>query len=364
MNIGIMSTITRECDITGIGRVGAAITDEIAENNKSDSIYLAGKDIYHHLKHEIYNIPVLLKSQGMNNINFLLASHKIDVIHSYYDPFDFNGRIIKCGRILTIHDLRPLKYPDWSPKSVCKNFEEDIMVCAKKADYVIADSEYTKKDIIDIYGISPDRVITIYLGLYKPELYINELYCKEVTKLKNVRYILSVSGIDLNKNQIGLIKAFSLFKAKHPDNDIKLVLTGPVRNAGVLNECIDYCKEYMDDIVYTGYVSDEELAWLYHNAVSFIYPSFYEGFGLPILEAMSTGKSVMCSNTTSIPEVAGDAAEYFDPYDIESMLFTMENVLLSESKMKVMEKKSIVQAAKFSYKKAAMETMEIYKRFS
>lgn len=361
MDIGILSSLVKEKNVTGISKVAIGICNEIANTSSDCCLKLIGTDIYNRMNKRIVEIPFNITSLGTMKMNFVASAYALNIIHSYYDAFDFNNDLIKCGKVLTVHDLYPTIHPEWKSNAEAEYFNNDIYNCAKKADVIIADSECTKRDLVNYWKINPDKVKVIYCGIFKEELYNNLSDKYEIKNLANCKYLLSVSGLDKNKNQDGLLKAFSEFKHKYRDFDIKLVLTGPIRDANIAFEVHD--KNISDDIVYTGYVSDEELVWLYKNAYAFIYPSFFEGFGLPILEAMKSGCPVMCSETTSMPEVGGEAAEYFNPYDVDSIVDTIERVVFNENKMNEMKKKSIVQAEKFSYKKAALQTLEVYKGF-
>ena len=138
---------------------------------------------------------------------------------------------------------------------------------------------------------------------------------------------------------------------------------GSIRDNGAINEVMVKYPKAAKDIIFTGYVSEDELVWLYRNAYLFMYPSYFEGFGLPIIEAMCVGNAVICSNTTSMPEVGGDAVQYCNPYDLESMVNSIEKVVFNETYRNELKKKSVEQASKFSYEKAAKELMEIYKQF-
>lgn len=361
MNIGILSGLVREKNPTGISKVAIAICNEIIKMSSNCDLKLIGKDIFHRLDKGISEIPYYLTTFGTMNMNFMLSAYDLNVIHSYFDAFDYNNDLLKCGRVLTVHDLIPVVHPEWVSEAHVKYFNYDIYNCARNADVIIANSENTKTDIVNYWKINPDKIRVVYLGIFKENIYNISLDEHKVKKLVDCKYILSVSGLNKNKNQNGLLKAFTEFKIKHRDSDIKLVFTGPIRDVNIGLELQD--KGLSDDIIYTGYVSDEELIWLYKNAYAFIYPSFYEGFGLPILEAMRVGCPVMCSETTSMPEVGGEAAEYFNPYDVDSIVDTIERVVFNENKMNEMKKKSIVQAEKFSYKKAAIQTLEVYHGF-
>lgn len=344
-----------EKNITGLNRVMLGTLTALKKIDTENKYSILGDKEWLSLGIDV--IKMFSDSSSVALLDYVLCTHQLDIVHSQYRPFKFN-KGIKCGKVLTIHDLIPLVHPEWEPKWKYEYFNEAIRRSATESDVIIAMSEYTKKDIINYYNIPENKVHVVYSGKFT---IVREK--KEILKLKSTRYLLSVSGINLNKNQAGLIKAFELFKNKNPDSDIKLVLTGPIRNPEYMQtELMKYSK-MKDDIIFTGFVSDEELLWLYQNALAFIYVSFYEGFGLPILEALSEGKAVICSNTTSMPEVGGEAVEYCNPYEVESIFEAMENVVLCEGRRKELENLSLSQAEKFSYMKSAEQTLEIYKMF-
>lgn len=358
MNIGILPA-TREKEITGINRVTIGTLDALKKIDSDNKYYLLGKANW--LRLDLDQIDILTADNKSIFLNYTLCTHKLDIVHSHYRSFTFNSKI-KCGKILTIHDLRPLVHPEWGRKYLFEYFDGPIRKSAMEADIIISMSKYTKKEIIQYYGIPENKIKVVYSGIFSSRL-SNTSETNVMKKLAAQKFLLSVSGIDLNKNQNGLVKAFCLFKEKHLDYDIKLVLTGPARNDSQLQSALEQFVEAKKDIIYAGYVSDEELKWLYRNASAFIYPSFYEGFGLPILEAMSEGKAVICSNTTSMPEVGGEAVEYCNPYDTNSIVCAMENVILDDAKREKLELDAKIQAQKFTYLKAAEETCKIYKMF-
>ena len=152
-----------------------------------------------------------------------------------------------------------------------------------------------------------------------------------------------------------------LYKSRHPDSDVKLVLTGPVRKYEVVREILSKNRNVAKHVVFTGFVSDEQLIWLYRKAMAFIYVSYYEGFGLPILEALSVGKAVICADAASMPEVGGDAVAYCNPYETESIEEAIAKVVADALYRKSLEKKAMEQAARFSYQKAAEDLKKFMK---
>ncbi len=359
MNIGIIDEF-REKHITGINRVVCGTMSELLKLDKKNQYYFLGKTDY--LPVKLPTIGTFFDKSREINLNYTLMAHKFDVVHSFFRGFEFNQHI-KCGRVLTIHDLIFLMIPE-TTKDVFNYFNVSLRRCAQKSDVIIAVSQYTKKDIVQHYNISPEKIKVIYSGLYPKNDFEKTIPVDSVKDLAGKQYIFSVSAMSAYKNQVGLIKAFRIYKQRHIDSDLKLVLTGPPRihMEGIWEE-IRKVPDYETEIVFTGFVSDEELIWLYRNCLAHAQVSKFEGFGLTVLEALSQGKTAICSDVTSLPEVGGDAVEYCNPYDTESIVTAIENVVLNETRRKELESRALGQAAKFSYEKAARETLEIYKKF-
>lgn len=358
MRIGIMPRCG-ERNMTGVNKVVQGTCYELLKITKQNELFYIGNTWDMPVK--LPEINCIVNSDEINELDYLLSVYPLNVVHSFFPPFDFADK--RCGKVLTVHDLRAIVHPEWTMSGLKSCLDGPVRETAKKADVVVAVSEYSKKDIIEYYGISEDKIKVVYNGLYPEDKFSGEGKKIPNDNIIKDNYILSVSAIDLNKNQNGLIESFSVFKEKHKDCDIKLVLVGSIRDNGAINEVMVKYPKAAKDIIFTGYVSEDELVWLYRNAYLFMYPSYFEGFGLPILEAMSVGNAVICSNTTSMPEVGGDAVQYCNPYDLESMVNSIEHVVFNETYRNELKKKAVDQASKFSYEKAAKELMEIYKQF-
>ena len=357
MKIGILAQ-NKEVNYTGINKVTLGTVTKLKELYK-DEFYFIGKTYW--LKMDIPYIPIVPETHRLLLLDYMLEDHNLNIIHSHYRAFDFSRRN-KAAKILTIHDLLALLFPDTCPPDHQKYFDECVRKSARNADAIITDSQSTKNDVVNIYGIDEKKVHVVYNGLY-PINELDETMYKELPQLKGINYLLSVSAVGRIKNQPGIVKAFIEYKIKHPDSDLKLVFTGPVRQYDNIKIILENYKEYLDEIIITGYISEEELAWTYKNARAFIYASFYEGFGLPILEAMHYGKAVIASNTSSMPEVGGDAVIYCNPNEIDSIEEAIENVLENDELRTSLERKAIEQAKLFTYDETAKKTMSIYRMF-
>ncbi len=220
--------------------------------------------------------------------------------------------------VITIHDLIPLKVP-FTTLDIKNNFYYLFKWACESADLILAVSDQTKKDIIDIYNV-PEEKIQVTWQSVKPINYYNkeengfdQKYLAG-NKIKKEKYVLFVGNIEPKKNIKSLITAMSFVNPA-----IKLVIVG--KKAWLWEDQLKGLDKYMDEerVVFMDFVDDDELAVLYRNASCLVFPSLYEGFGLPVLEAMQHNCPVICSGITSLPEVAGDAALYIDPYDYKDI---------------------------------------------
>ena len=234
----------------------------------------------------------------------------------------------------------------------------------KHADEIIAISKATKNDILEIYKIPESKVKVVYCGTNiheEKELTEKEKrQIEEKFKIKDTPYIFFLSTIEPRKNIETLIKAFNYIRRKE-DMNLKLILAGGLgwKYQGVLD--LMQNSEFKEDIVMPGYISKEEKSFLYENAECFVYPSLYEGFGLPILEAMSNKVLVVTGNNSSLPEVGGEAAFYYESTLNYSALGNkiLEVINLSEEDKKSKINQGLEQVQKFTWENTAKETIEI-----
>lgn len=360
MNIGFAYAI-KEDKVAGINRVIMETVKELLKND-SENNYYSVEDNYLNLPIESPRCISLSK----NNIdcrNIVCYLKEIDILHSFYHSFDTVK--YKCKKILTIHDLIPFIHPEWFEKEQTYiYFRDSIKRSAEMSDVVIAMSEATKNDIVSYYNIPSEKIKVVYSGLFSSLNF-------ETTEKRIINnfslwegYILSVCTIEPRKNLKGLIKGFIGFKKLYPKSRLKLVLAGRQGWDMELKSFVANLDSYKDDIVFTGYLEDEDLSELYVNALAVAYVSFFEGFGLPVLEAMAAGKAVICSNTSSLPEVGGEAVLYCDPYKTDSITHAIEKLVNNDGLRHRLEKKAAERAGIFSYRKTAKEILKIYKSLS
>ncbi|HOU22922.1 MAG: D-inositol 3-phosphate glycosyltransferase [Chloroflexi bacterium ADurb.Bin180] len=291
-----------------------------------------------------------------------LATLDLDVLHSpdFIPPFRRN-----CKSVITIHDLNFLMYPHFlTPESA--RYYGQIDQAVRSCDHIIAVSECTKRDVIRLTGAQENKITVVYEAahpLYRP---LNDpAFSAEVKRRNGLErdFVLFVSTIEPRKNVPTLLMAFrQLLDDYRPEVD--LVLGG---EKGWLFEEVFALVDKLqlkDRVRFVGKVTPEDLLGLYNAAKILVHPAFYEGFGLPPLEAMACGTPVVVSNTSSLPEVVGDAALLVDPSDVEGLTVAMWRVLSDATLRKKMIDKGLKRARQFSWRKAAEETLEVYRRLA
>jgi glycosyltransferase involved in cell wall biosynthesis len=311
------------------------------------------------IKYGLRNTPLL-----STNLEQLLKVS--DIYHSPYMPIpDAVTKQTKAKSFLTVHDLIPIMYPDYF-NSVEKSLVQVAIESALDSGYFFCVSESTKNDLCNTYKIDPDRVRVTYLAASKSLFYViqDDIKIEEVKLKYNIGpepYFLSLCTLEPRKNIEQTIKSFLAVVEQNSLNDVKLVLIGSKgwQFDSIFNE-INANTNSKSKIVVTGFVDDADLAYLYNGAMGFIYPSFYEGFGLPPLEAMQCGLPVIVSNTSSLPEVVGSAGILVDPKDGDSLSEAILTLYRNPSLRESFSEKSISQASKFNWDKFTQETISGY----
>jgi len=293
----------------------------------------------------------------------------VDLIHyPYFDFFSLTLPIIKKKpSVVTIHDVIPLVFPNSFPIGIRGWLKFQIQkLSLKTVKAIITDSENSKEDIIKYLNISKEKIYVVYLAP-SFEGVKNKTSLKDKVKKKYKladKFILYVGDINWNKNIIGLLRAFE--RISKNIESLKLVLVGQAfsGNSSEAKEINNKIRKLnlLEKTLLTGSLSSEELVSVYQLATIYCQPSFYEGFGLPVLEAMAVGCPVVCSNKGSLPEVAQEAAIYINPYDIDDMSKKMEQLVKNEDRRKELIKKGYSRARKFSWEKTTTATLDIYKK--
>lgn len=258
-------------------------------------------------------------------------------------------------KILTVHDLSFRRVPEMAVPNLKWYLEGAVTRAVGRADLILADSNATCQDLIELFGVPPARVQTLYSACeasFRPvDDPLKLARAREKYKLTRP-FVLSVGTIEPRKNLARLIQAFASLPAR---DDLELVIAG---GRGWLYEEIYRAPELLgvqDSVRFLGFVPDEDLPALYSLATLFCYPSLYEGFGLPVLEALACGAAVIASNVSSLPEVAGDAARLVDPRDTAQLSDAMAHLLADTAARAEYRRRGPAQAAKFSWEASARQ---------
>lgn len=269
----------------------------------------------------------------------------VDIVHTS----DWTEPPSSLPKITTVHDLIPFKYPQTTTDSIRNAHKKKLAWVMRESKKIISVSESTKKDLISILRIPEDKIVVIPEGVeerYVPQpLEIVEM-AKRHYKTGD-EYIFTLSTIEPRKNQQALIEAYKIVKKDFPN--LKLLIGGRVREDGELNSA--------EGVITPGFIPIADLPSLYTGCLAFVFPSLYEGFGLPPLEAMACGAAVAVSNIGVLTEVVDEAGVLFDPENIESIAAGIIEAINNRSKLRRL---SLDQASKFTWKKTAERTHKVY----
>ncbi len=265
--------------------------------------------------------------------------------------------------VVTVHDVSFIEHPEYFPKGRAWQLRVATGSTVRRAARIITISEFSRQRISRAFDLDPDDIVVTPLAAQ--EHFRPLPRAQTVTQVRE-RFgidrpmVLNVGDVQPRKNQVGLIRAFRELLAGAPNLPHVLVLAGQetwfsphlqeeIRRSGL-----------RERIVVTGFVGEDDLAALYNAADVFVFPSFYEGFGLPVIEAMACGRAVVCSNTASLPEVAGGAAVLVEPGSAGDLLRAMREVLLNEELRQRLERRSLQRAAALSWRETARQTLDVY----
>jgi len=288
-------------------------------------------------------------------LKLFMETKKPDV---FFSPSHYAPRFSPVPTAISIMDLSYIHFPELFTKHDLYQLVNWTKYSAHNAKKIFTISNYSRDDIIKTYGKDPKDVITTYLGIKQTSGGKNkELSMDELKKKFGIDsgYILFVGTLQPRKNIAKLIEAF----AKIKDKKVKLVVVG--KKGWLWEEIIQAPEKYgvTDRVKFLDFVNDKDLPSLYKNAICFVLPSLYEGFGLPVLEAMKQGCPVLISNVSSLPEVGGDAAIYFNPKDSDDIAKKIDQVVSDKILREEMVKKGYNQIKKFSWEKTAKQTLQV-----
>ena len=301
----------------------------------------------------LIRIPLTLSAE--------LRRNPVDVLHVQFTAPPF----APCPVVVSIHDLSFEHLPETFKRRSRAQLRLTVRRSARKATHILALSEHARADIVATYGVSPARVTAIPIAAsdrFRPVTDDRELQRVRHTYGIAGDYILTVGSIQPRKNLGRLIAAYARLRTDPRFHNLKLVVVG--RRAWLFGETLRAIREsgLSDSIILTGYVPDSDLPALYSGASCFVYPSFFEGFGLPPLEAMKCGVPVVAGNRTSLIEVVGDAGLLVDTMDPEAIASALKKVLNDLELRQDLSERGLKRSELFTWQDTAKRTLEVYQR--
>lgn len=288
----------------------------------------------------------------------LLAQHKIDVVHSlgYVTPF-----MAPCPSVVSILDI-VYDYPGAFPFLKKQLLKALVVASAQRADHIITISEASRRQIVSRLHV-PSEKTTVTLLATKAQKGGNDANWSGLSSKLGIRgnYLLAFSSLSPSKNIPMLLRVFAQLRTELTE-DVQLILVGhPPRRGLPLRELTDSLGLH-ESVVFTGYLSDSDLALVLRHATVFVFPSLYEGFGIPVLEAMEAGVPVACARVASLPEVAGNAALLFEPTSIEEMTNVLSSMLTDSDLRNNLVGEGYKNVRRFSWTDTARKTLQVYRK--
>lgn len=372
----VFSTDCIKYPLTGIGRYAFELAKQLQKKeeialtflhgtSKRDSLIVASESAQsvQSLKRR------LQKSKAVSEVYRLtfpvmktiaLRKFKDHVFHSpnYYLP----PRVKHC--VATFHDLSVFHWPQFHPAGRVHLMQKELRKTVSRSAMLITDSDYTKTELMDFFGLEDNKICVAPLACNAEFHPRNEIEVKSVLEKYNLhwrRYLLYTGTIEPRKNILTLLQAYDRL-TPHEKSNFPLVVSG---YKGWENEQLFRLFDKGERegwLKYLGFVPGKELPCLFSAATSFVFPSIYEGFGLPVLEAMASGTPVICSNATSLPEVAGDAALMHDPKDVDALTTSIQMMIGNAYEKQRMIDTGLARARQFSWSFCADKTIDAYEQ--
>jgi glycosyltransferase involved in cell wall biosynthesis len=276
----------------------------------------------------------------------------------------FTGPLFcKVPQVVSVHDVSFLEHPEYFTRERCLQLRMTVRRTVRQAAMVLTGTEFARQSILRAYNVDPDRVRTIHIAAnptFRP--LPREKAQREVRERFKIDgpFLLTVGDLQPRKNHIGLIQAVEALVETYPQLRHKVVFAGKdTWFAPQIREAVKNSR-IADRVHFTGFVEDDDLLRLYNACDCFVFPSFYEGFGIPILEAMACGRAVACANTSSMPEVADGAGILFDPQKKSEIVRALADILLDSELRARLERLGLQRAPLFTWNRTAERTLEIY----
>ena len=352
----------------GIGRFSLEILSRIALSHpEHEFIFIFDRPYDKKFIFSENIIPVVVGPQARHPVLFVLwfewsiprivKKYKADV---FLSTDGFLSLRCKKPSVVVIHDLNFEHYPKDLPKLVLKYYKYFVPRFVNKASHIATVSEYSKQDIMKLYGMESEKITVVYNG-------VNEVYKpSDKAEYQNVKdkytngkdYFLYVGALHQRKNLVNLFKAFDFYKAKHRTNTKLLIVGNKMWWTKSIEETYLSMK-FKEEVVFHSHMSTLELKEVYGAAMALVYVSYFEGFGIPIIESFACGTPVITSNVTSMPEVAGDAALIINPFDVKEIAEAMFRIETNNDLRSKLIAAGLIRYKKFSWDRSAEKLWDI-----
>ena len=331
-------------------------------DRKFDPHFVHGPNVHPHAFYPVTRLPILIRYWLDHPVRKHAVKEKANV---FFSPDGFIPLGMSIPKVSMVHDIAYLRYPEYLQPRIRAFYNKWMPRYLAYTDHIITVSEFSKREIIDGYNVPANKISVVYNGItdtYQPIQAAQKLKTRE-KYAKGLPYYVYLGSIHPRKNILTLVQAFEQFKSSHP-SDHQLVLAGRAswQTEEVFKAIAD--SKWKEAIHLPGYVSTSDATALVASAEAMIYPSLYEGFGLPLVEAMASGVPVICSDVSSLPEVAGNAALRFAPLDVNLLAHHMRRVSEEESLRKELITLGLERVKYFSWDKASDQIYEILGRFA
>ncbi len=367
MNIGIDIRAAKWYRGTGIGTYAYRLMDAINNLDHYNEYTLFNDDPFSNINfNSNFKITPMAKDSSNNfwenvSLPIVIQDKHLNIYHVPQNgiglPLDHN-----IPFVITLHDTIPIHMPETVGEKYLSIFNEGMESIIKRCDGIITVSEFSRQDIARDFNFPKEKIYVTHLAsenIYKP---LHRTICSNLMKKYYSlpeNYILYVGGFSPRKNIAGLIEAFSKIHLNLPC-DMKLVIAGTKGKSFTIYKSLAEKFNISEKVIFPGFIAMEHMPHLYNNAALLVYPSFYEGFGLPPLEAMACGIPVVASNVTSIPEILGDSALLCSPYDTKELMESILSALLDNNLRETLIKKGFARAHSLTWESTAKNTLESY----